>query len=190
MHGWYYVASLTGQRHDRVQTESQIATVDSCLDLVGSLQHGVASCEVFSWSTDIHKTHYMQMVMTSDETQIQVFANWPMSHAKRVTRDNRNLRWFPSKRSDETWYVDVTRQGDVKNVIKSGGHRACFHATMLTNTVITVTFGDLRAQLISAIIFQCGVISHRVRLSLIVYSSMSQKNGFKYLALLINIFIL
>ena len=31
----------------------------------------------------------MQMVMTSDETQIQTFANWPMSHAKRVTRDNR-----------------------------------------------------------------------------------------------------
>ena len=46
---WY----ITGQRHDRVQTESQIATVDSCFDLVGSLQRGVASCEVFSWSTDI-----------------------------------------------------------------------------------------------------------------------------------------
>ena len=29
------------------------------------------------------------MVMTSDETQIQIFANWPMSHAKRVTKDNR-----------------------------------------------------------------------------------------------------
>ena len=29
------------------------------------------------------------MVMTSDETQIQFFANWPMSHAKRVTRDKR-----------------------------------------------------------------------------------------------------
>ena len=29
------------------------------------------------------------MVMTSDETQIQIFANWPMSHAKRVTGDNR-----------------------------------------------------------------------------------------------------
>ena len=42
-------------RHDRVQAESQIATVDSCFDLVGSLQHGVASCEVFSWLTDIHK---------------------------------------------------------------------------------------------------------------------------------------
>ena len=55
MQGWYYVESLTGQRHGRVQTESQIATVDSCFDLVGSLQHGVASCEVFSCSTDIHK---------------------------------------------------------------------------------------------------------------------------------------
>ena len=55
MQGWYYVESLTGQRHDRVQTESQIATVDSCFDLVGPLQHGVASCKVFSWSTDIHK---------------------------------------------------------------------------------------------------------------------------------------
>ena len=27
--------------------------------------------------------------MTPDETQIQIFANWPMSHAKRVTTDNR-----------------------------------------------------------------------------------------------------
>ena len=31
------------------------------------------------------------MVMTSDETQIQIFANWPLSHAKRVTRDNRKI---------------------------------------------------------------------------------------------------
>ena len=34
--GWYYVESLTGQCHDGVQTESQIATVDSCFDLIGS----------------------------------------------------------------------------------------------------------------------------------------------------------
>ena len=27
--------------------------------------------------------------MTSDETQVQIFANWPVAHAKRVTRDNR-----------------------------------------------------------------------------------------------------
>ena len=39
-------------------------------------------------------------------------------------------------------------------------HRACFHATMLTNTVIKVFFGDLRAQQITAIIFQCGVLYH------------------------------
>ena len=29
--------------------------MDSCFDLVAFLLHGVASCEVFSWSTDIHK---------------------------------------------------------------------------------------------------------------------------------------
>ena len=31
----------------------------------------------------------MQMVMTSDETQIQIFPNWPMSHAKHVRKGNR-----------------------------------------------------------------------------------------------------
>ena len=54
--------------------------------LVGSLQHGVASYEVISCSTDIHIL--TKMVMTSDGTQIQILANWLMSHAKRVTRDN------------------------------------------------------------------------------------------------------
>ena len=29
--------------------------------------------------------------MTSDETQIQIFADWPMSHAKRVAKDNLTL---------------------------------------------------------------------------------------------------
>ena len=33
--------------------------------------------------------------MTSDETQIQILANWPMSHAKRVTRDNRKNPEYP-----------------------------------------------------------------------------------------------
>ena len=40
-----------------------------------------------------------------------------------------------------------------KNVIKRGGHRACFHATILTNMVIFVTFGYLSAQQISSIFF-------------------------------------
>ena len=47
--------------------------MDSCFDLVGSRQHGVASYEVFSWLTDIHIL--TKMVMTSDlksETQIQL----------------------------------------------------------------------------------------------------------------------
>ena len=53
---------------ERVQTESQIATVDSCFDLVGSLQHGVASCEVFAAGRLIFTNPlYMQLVMTSDE---------------------------------------------------------------------------------------------------------------------------
>ena len=60
----------------------------------------------------------------------------------------------------ETWYAVVTRQGDIKNVIKRGGNRACLHAIMLINTVIKVTFGDLRAQQISGIIFQCSVLYH------------------------------
>ena len=64
MQGWYYVESLTGQRHEE-QTESQVATVDSCFDLVGSLQHGVANCEVFSWSTDINKPTRPQMKVKS-----------------------------------------------------------------------------------------------------------------------------
>ena len=37
---------------------------------------------------------------------------------------------------DETWHTDVTSQEDGKKVIKSGGHRACFDVTMLTNTAI------------------------------------------------------
>ena len=60
--------------------------MDSCFDLVGSRQHGVASYEIFSWSADIHIL--TKMVMTSDETQIQILVNRPMSHAKRVPRDN------------------------------------------------------------------------------------------------------
>ena len=31
------------------------------------------------------------MLMTSDETQIQIIASWSMSHAKRMTRDNRKI---------------------------------------------------------------------------------------------------
>ena len=38
----------------------------------------------------------------------------------------------------ETWYTDVTspEADKKKKVIKSGGHHARFHVTMLTNTAI------------------------------------------------------
>ena len=42
MQGWYYVESLTGQRHDRVQTESQIATVRLQFGFQFGLYHVVA----------------------------------------------------------------------------------------------------------------------------------------------------
>ena len=62
---------------------------------------------------------------------------------------------------------------------------------MLTNTVIKVTFGDLRAQQISAIKFQCGVLYHTEFDFLWLFIHLRpRKNGFKYPALLINIFIL
>ena len=43
MQGWYYVESLKEQRHDRAQIESQIATVDSCFDLVGPRFRNIAA---------------------------------------------------------------------------------------------------------------------------------------------------
>ena len=45
----------------------------------------------------------MQMVMNPDETQIQIFTNtnWPMSHAKRVTKDNsKNPEYRGKKNAD------------------------------------------------------------------------------------------
>ena len=76
----------------------------------------------------------------------------------------------------------------LKNLIKRGDHRACFHATMLTTTVIKVTFDDLRAQQISAIIFQCVVLYHTEFEFLCLFIHLRpRKNDFKYLALLIII---
>jgi len=60
-------------------------------------------------------------------------------------------------------------QGDIKNVMKRGSHRASFPATRPTNTVVYVTFGNLRAQQISSIVVQCSVFFlHQVGLSLTV----------------------
>ena len=53
----------------------------------------------------------MQMVMTSDETQIQIFANWPMSHAKRVTEDNRKWCYSASPQPNVSIGTGYGRRG-------------------------------------------------------------------------------
>ena len=73
--------------------------------------------------------------------------------------------------------------------------RLCLSSLMLAVTAIKVTFGYLRAQQISTIIFQCGaqcgVLYHTEFDFLWLFIHLRpRKNGFKYLALLINIFIL
>ena len=45
----------------------------------------------------------MHMVMTSDETQIQMFADWSTSHAKRVTVNNKQ---------NPEYHVDVAMRTD------------------------------------------------------------------------------
>ena len=52
----------------------------------------------------------MQMVMTSDETQIQISADWPMSHAKRMTKEKsrsaaaiRKLRTDKNCPAEKSW---------------------------------------------------------------------------------------
>ena len=49
------------------------------------------------------------------------------------------------------------------NVMKRGGHGACFHATILTNMIIFAAFWYVGAQQISSIFFfQCRALYHTV----------------------------
>ena len=59
--------------------------VSTLLGLVSTAYQAIWSNQLVDWYP---YTHY-KMVMTSDGTRIQILANWPVSHAKRVTRDNR-----------------------------------------------------------------------------------------------------
>ena len=87
MQGRYYVESLTGQRHSPNWKPNCNRRHLFWPFWVSSARWSkLWSIQLVDWYS---QTHCMQMVMTSDETQIQTFANWPMSHAKRVTRDNR-----------------------------------------------------------------------------------------------------
>ena len=61
--------------------------------------------------------------MTPDETQIQIFANWPMSHAKRVTRDNR--------KNPEYRVIAAIRKLRTDNFVSRIGGPQCMRNKML-----------------------------------------------------------
>ena len=61
------------------------------------------------------------MVMTSDETLIQIFANWAMPHAKRVTRDNRKNLEYRACRCRDKETADRHKLSREKIVAKQHG---------------------------------------------------------------------
>ena len=97
MQGWYYVESLTGQWHDRVQTESQIATVDSCFDLVASVSDEARQTYFFfkelNRATELAKHTWQIADLTAETMQTNIsaltdldvhdqFANAPLSQLR------------------------------------------------------------------------------------------------------------
>ena len=56
--------------------------------------------------------------MTSDGTRIQILADWPRSHAKRVTRDNRknpeNTQTVPQENHGQTMLKNEQHIGSEK----------------------------------------------------------------------------
>ena len=73
------------------------------------------------------------MVMTSDETQIQIFANWPMSHAKRVTRDNPEYRVAAALRKLRT-DTNCPAGKSWPNHVKNEQHMHSAQCTVIGNT--------------------------------------------------------
>ena len=62
----------------------RIATADSCFDLLRSRQHGVTSCEVISWSTDIDKP--TKQLSKCQKCQMYVYSGHAVSYTKLVYR--------------------------------------------------------------------------------------------------------
>ena len=82
-----WVSRSTGNSN-RVQTESQEllsrTVFSTLLSLVSIVQEQKVKLSA-GWTI----VCWMHMVMTSDEAQIQMFADWPMSYANRVTLNSR-----------------------------------------------------------------------------------------------------
>ena len=84
--------------------------------------------------------------MTSDETQIQILANWPMSHAKRVTRDNwknteyhviaalRNLRTDTNCPAGKSWPNHVKNEQHIGSEKTYGPKKILDSETMMQRT--------------------------------------------------------
>ena len=78
--------SLTGQQHDRSQTESQELQLWTAVSTLLSYLHSVASNEVIGWLTDHPVSADGDDLRWNSNPN---FADWPMSHAKCMTKDDR-----------------------------------------------------------------------------------------------------
>ena len=67
--------------------------------------------------------------MTSDETQIQIFADWPRTHAKRVTKDKTKNAEYHGRCPDKT---------------KTVPQMSCYDINMI---LILIKVGDVRSGL-------------------------------------------
>ena len=76
--------------------------------------------------------HHMQIVMTSDQIQIRIFANWPMSHAKRLTRDDRKNPEYRVAYSGRG-FVNISRPAEY--------FRTCYTVLKRPNKVETAVHG-------------------------------------------------
>ena len=91
--------------------------------------------------------------MTSDETRIQILANWPMSHAKRVTRDNwknpeyhviaalRNLRTDTNCPAGKSWPNHVKNEQHIEYVSFSLWPCLVFFELKITNILKSSGWG-------------------------------------------------
>ena len=103
----------------------------------------------------------MQMVITSDETQIQIFANWPMSQAKRVTRDNRKNPCHDKETADrhklsrrKIWPNHVKNEqyiGSEKTFLSSVHYHSCHYIFLLS-----LRFNDIDIFICNVNIIYCA----------------------------------
>ena len=94
--------------------------------------------------------------MTSDETQIQIFAaDWPMSHAQRVTKDNRKNREYHVVAAIRNCLG--TRPNHVKNKQQIGSEKT--YGPKILNSLNTMMQRTANENAAGSI-FVCGPLHH------------------------------